>query len=191
MRRILTLLLLCSSIIVLPSCASNSSLSLAKATVQIVQDGRTSGSIGIPLGNGKFEYVKPTDLYYKFTIKNTGDWNVGSMYHDRGLEVKIDPSAELVSASKDVVGFNIFDSSDYVSSGMGYGYSGTPIIDAHKNGEYVLTFDLGVSKAIQGFHLTPPADKLRKLEDEALNADLVVTENNKEIARFDLKKKNK
>jgi hypothetical protein len=51
-----------------------------------------------------------------------------------------------VTISKETVGFNIFKPSAYDGPGVGYGTSFDGEIQPNKNGKYILTFDLGVSK---------------------------------------------
>jgi hypothetical protein len=62
------------------------------------------------------------------------------------------------------------------------------LLEPDKKRKFILHYDLGVSEENPQVPLVPPAEKLKKLEDHALNASLIVMSGDKEIARFDLKK---
>ncbi|EKN67018.1 putative lipoprotein [Neobacillus bataviensis LMG 21833] len=69
-----------------------------------------------------------------------------------------------------------------------YGHTFSPILEPNQEGKYTLHYDLGVSEENpQVPLLVPPKEQLKKLNDNALDATLIVLLDDKEIARFDLK----
>ncbi|MCM3567701.1 hypothetical protein [Neobacillus mesonae] len=172
---------------ILTSCSSTPSLELIKSKADIVTDKNIGGAIGITEGDMKGQELVPTTLYYEFTIKNTGNQNVGTS-NNKGIEVKIEPSQHLVNTSEEIVGFNIFTPSSYNETGLGYGSSFDPVIPPNKIGHYTLTFDLGVSEDNPQVPIkVPPKEKLEKLKNAALDASLIITVDGKEITRFNLR----
>lgn len=174
----------------LSACSSKPSVQLINSNVSIVNDKSKLGSIVITKGDKKGQELVPTALYYEFTIKNTGNRSIGSIEKDKGLKIKIVPNNELETTSKEVVGFNIFDQSSYAHSGVGYGHTFVPILKSGEEGKFVLNYELGVSKKDPEVPLmVPSAEKLKELQDNALNASLVIMLEDTEIARFNLMKK--
>ncbi|MBE6067851.1 MAG: hypothetical protein E7211_09190 [Clostridium lundense] len=172
------------------ACSSQPSLQLINSNVSIVNDKSKLGSIVITAGDKKGQELVPTALYYEFTIKNAGNKSIGSMEKDKDLQIKIVPNNKLETTSKEVVGFNIFNPSSYVGTGVGHGYSFTPILKAGQEGKFILNYDLGVSeKDPQVPLMIPSSEKLKKLQDDALDASLVVMLEGTEVARFALIKK--
>ncbi|GAB3058400.1 hypothetical protein [Virgibacillus ainsalahensis] len=173
----------------LSACSSDPSLELVDANVDIVKDKRLLGSIGITEGERKGDELVPTALYYKFTIKNTGNKTVGVREVDKGINIKIEPKDKLKSVSEDVIGFNIYHPEDYNESGVGFGHTASRVLKSDQNGKYTLHYELGVSEEnSQVPLLVPSKEKLDELKANAFNAFLVVTIENEEIARFDLNK---
>ncbi|WP_260288547.1 hypothetical protein [Peribacillus aracenensis] len=173
----------------LSACSSNPSIELVDANVDIVKDKSLLGSIGITEGERKGDELVPTALFYKFTIENTGNKTAGIEEVDKGIELKIEPKDKLRAVSEDVIGFNIYDPEEYNGSGVGFGHSFLSVLKPDEKGEYTLDYDLGVSEEnSQVPLLVPSKDKLDELKKHALDAFLVVTIENQEIARFDLNK---
>ncbi|MFF2458963.1 hypothetical protein [Peribacillus simplex] len=173
----------------LSACSSNPSIELVDANVDIVKDKSLLGSIGITEGERKGDELVPTALFYKFSIKNTGNKTAGIEEVDKGIELKIEPKDKLRAVSEDVIGFNIYDPEEYNGSGVGFGHSFLSVLKPDEKGEYTLNYDLGVSEEnSQVPLLVPSKDKLDELKKHALDAFLVVTIENQEIARFDLNK---
>ncbi|MEY8192116.1 hypothetical protein AB4X15_20975 [Peribacillus simplex] len=171
----------------LSACSSNPSIELVDVDVDIVKDKSLLGSIGITEGERKGDELVPTALFYKFTIKNTGNKTAGIEEVDKGIELKIEPKDELRAMSEDVIGFNIYDPEEYNASGVGFGHSFLSVLKPDEKGEYTLNYDLGVSEEnSQVPLLVPSKDKLDELKRHALDALLVVTIENQDIARFDL-----
>jgi len=174
----------------LSACSAKPSVQLINSNVSITNDKGKLGSIVITEGDKKGQELVPTALYYEFTIKNTGNKSIGSMEKGKDLQIKILPNNDLETTSKEVVGFNIFIPSSYVDSGVGHGHTFVPILKSGEEGKFVLYYELGVSeKDPQVPLMVPSAEKLKKLQDDALNASLVIMLEDTEIARFDLMKK--
>lgn len=163
------------------------SLKLLNASVEVINDKDRLGAIEITEGEKKGEELVPTALYYEFTIKNTSKKSVGT-YNKQGLEVNIIPNDHLVSVTNKLIGFNIFDPSEYSNSGVGYGKSFDSVLKPGQAGLYILHYDLGVNEEnAQVPLLVPSAEKLQSIKSNALDATLVVTLDHKEILRFDLR----
>ncbi|MFE4705675.1 hypothetical protein [Peribacillus simplex] len=189
MRKWFLFISLIFALFFLSACSSNPSLELVDANVDIVKDKSLLGSIGITEGERKGDELIPTALFYKFTIRNTGNKTAGIEEVDKGIELKIEPKDKLRAVSEDVIGFNIYDPEGYNGSGVGFGHSFLSILKPDEKGEYTLNYDLGVSEEnSQVPLLVPSIDKLDELKENAFDAFLVVTIENQEIARFDLNK---
>ena len=189
MKRFIIFLGVISLFTILSSCSSKPSIKLINSNVSITNDKTKVGSIGITQGNKKGQYLVPTALYYEFKIKNVGNKKIGD-FGDKGLKIKIEPNSKLKILSKEIVGFNIFNPSSYVASGVGHGSSFVSLLEPGQEGKFIFSYDLGVSEKNSEVPLMVPSqEKLKKLEEGALNASLIVTLEDKEIARFDLIKK--
>lgn len=187
MKRYIIYLSLITLFVMLSGCSSKPCLELINSSVDVVNEKGKIGSIIITEGDKKGQELVPTALYYEFTIKNAGHKDIGSLEKDKGLHIKIAPNTRLETISNEIVGFNVFNPSAYVNSGVGYGDSFTPILKAGTEGKYVLYYELGVNeKGPQAALLVPPAEKLKELKDEAFDATLILMSGDNEIARFDL-----
>lgn len=165
------------------ACSSQPELELIDYKAGIVNDKSITGSTIITEGEKEGQELVPTALYYEFIIKNPGNKTIGSMEGKENLNIKIVPNSNLENTAIDVVGFNIFD----LVSG-GHGYSLIPELEAGQEGLFTFYYYLGVSEENPNESLAPPAEELQKLEEDALDATLVVILGETEIARFDLKK---
>ncbi len=77
-----------------------------------------------------------------------------------------------------------------MNTGLGYGESTVSMLKHGEEGNYILTYDLGVSEESPNTKLITPSDeKLKEINDKALDASLIVICDDKEIARFDLNSK--
>ncbi|MBZ5751663.1 hypothetical protein [Metabacillus rhizolycopersici] len=189
LKRLVVLIGFISILTLLTACSSKPSVELVNTSVDIINDKDKLGAIGITEGDKKGQELVPTALYYEFTIKNTGNKKIGDT-GDKGLEIKIEPNDNLVVSSKEIIGFNIFNLSEYGESGLGYGYTFASILEPDQEGKYTLHFNLGVSEENpQVPFLVPSKEQLEKLNDDALDATLIVLLEDKEIARFDLRNK--
>lgn len=156
---------------------------ITEAKVTLVNDKHIVGSIIIKEKGKSLELV-PTSLYYKFKIKKTVNKKIYNAGKDN-IDVKIIPNKELKSASKDILGFNVY-SDDERTGGLGKGIG---IGDFNKSGEASLdlNYDLGTTVKNSQMPLVPSKDKLEKLRQKALEGTLVIIRDHKEIARVSLK----
>ena len=120
MKRFIILLGFISLFTLLTACSSKPSVELVNASVDIVNDKDRVGAIGITEGDKKGQELVPTALYYEFTIKNIGNKKIGDaankgleMKAGGGLDIKIEPNDNLVASSKEIIGFNIYNPSEY------------------------------------------------------------------------------
>lgn len=175
-------------LVLLTACSSKPSLDLVSKKVDIVKDKKYVGSTILTEGDKKGQEVIPTALLYEFKIKNNGNQQIGGTA-DTALKVKFVPSKKLVTISKDIIGFNIFNPSSYDETGLGYGVQFDGGIKSNKIGKYILTFDLGVTEETTEIPVrVPSTDKLEKLKENALDGSLIVTSGGKEIANIKFKK---
>ncbi|HBM74412.1 MAG TPA: hypothetical protein DD429_02510 [Clostridiaceae bacterium] len=189
MKRVIVCVVLVLLFTLSSACSSRPSLQLINSNVSITNDESKVGSIGITEGDKKGQKLVPTALYYEFTVKNAGNKIIGGT-GDKSLQAKIIPNDKLVNTSKEVVGFNIFNSKSYMDTGAGYGSSIAGMIKPKEEGKLTLYYELGVDEENPQVPLKVPSkDKLKRLVDDALKASLVVTLENEEIARFDLMKR--
>ncbi len=186
MKRFIVLLTLISVIAILTACSSEPSLVLTDKKVDIVKDKAKTGSMILQQGEKAGKEIVPTSLYYTFYIKNEGTKNVGDEAKGKGLSVKIEPNESLVATSNEIMGFNIFDSSDYDDKGMELGYSYIGTIESNKTGEFIIYYNLGYEEESEEVRLAPSKEQLEKLKNNALEATLIVRLGDEEIARFDL-----
>lgn len=189
MQRFIVLIGFISLLTLLNACSSKPSLEIVNTNADIINDKDRLGAIGITEGDKKGQELIPTALYYEFTIKNTGNKKIGDI-GDKGLEIQIKPNDNLVALSKEIMGFNIFNPSEYEASGMGHGHNFESILEPDQEEKYTLHYDLGVSEENpQVPFLVPSKEQLTKLNENALDAVLIVLLDDKEIARFNLKNK--
>ncbi|WP_131820635.1 hypothetical protein [Desulfoscipio geothermicus] len=86
------------------------------------------------------------------------------------------------------MGFDIFNHPEgYSGTGLGHSHTFTSVLKPGQKGVYTLHFDLGAAEENQEVKLLPPPEEMQQLEREALNANLIVTLGDEEVARFDLK----
>ncbi|MFD1039065.1 hypothetical protein ACFQ3N_11790 [Virgibacillus byunsanensis] len=172
-------------------------IELLDVQVEVHSDEARLGSIGITSGEREGEKVVPTALSYEFTIQNVsdrtigsleeGEWNKKDFVYENGVQISIKPNDELIKESEEIMGYNLFNEEDRKNNFGGTGYIGLPIIEANQKGSYSLDFLLGASEENPELPLIPPDEQLQLLEEHAWNADLIVTLQDKEIARFDLR----
>ncbi|OCA92609.1 hypothetical protein [Pseudobacillus wudalianchiensis] len=187
MKRFIVLLTLISVIAILTACSSEPSLKLTNKKVDIINDKGKTGAMILQQGEKAGKEVVPTTLYYTFTIKNEGSKKLGDTTNL--FTVKIQPNEKLLTVSKEVMGFNIFNPKEYDNSGLGYGSSYVGILEPNTEGQFILHYDLGVDEETTEALLVPSKQQLEKLRNHALEATLIVLLDNEEIARFDLNKK--
>jgi hypothetical protein len=184
-------------LILLAGCSSKPSLEIVSSTVDIMDN--RSGEIGITSGEKQVEFIKPISLSYDFIIKNTGKKTLGgtekpngeTYEFDDGIKLAIEPNEKLTSVIKEIVGFNIYNDEDRNKARLGFGKTGTPVLDPNQEGKYSLDFVLGASEENPELRIAPPKEQLDKLVKNAMEATLVIYIEEEEIARFDLSNSNK
>lgn len=71
---------------------------------------------------------------------------------------------------------------------MGYGQSAIDVLEPNDKGQYELIYKLGINEETMEAPLAPSKEQLDKLKTNALEATLIVSFDNEEIAHFDLSK---
>lgn len=185
-------------LLLLSGCSSKPSLELVSASVEIRDD--RSGGIGITSGEKEGEVIKPISLSYDFVLKNISKKTLGkaekpnkqTYEYDDGIKVLIEPHKKMVEVSKEVMGFNLFSGEERPEAGLGLGAGkgGTPVLEPNQEGEYNFDFDLGALEENPEIRVAPSSEQLDKLKRNAMDATLIVTIEDEEIARFDLSNSN-
>ena len=188
MNRFIVLLTFILVLAVLSACSTKTSLELIETEVDIINDKERTGSMTLQQGEKAGQEVVATSLSYTFSIKNEGNKKNGNT--TEGLKARIEPNEKLLTVSNEVMGFNIYNPTEYDNSGLGYGQYFNGVIKPNIEGQYVLFYDLGINEETTEALLAPPSkEQLDKLKTNALEATLIVSFGNEEIARFDLSKK--
>ena len=187
MKRFMALLTIISVIAILTTCSSEPSLELTNKKVEIIDDKERLGSMILQQGEKAGTEAEFTALYYTFSIKNAGNRTIGNV--NEPLKAKIEPNEKLVTVSEEIMGFNIFNTEEYNETGLGYGEAVEGIIKPNAEGKFTLNYLLGINIETDEVLFVPSNEQLEKLEDNALDATLIVMLGDKEIARFDLSKK--
>ncbi|MFY0758860.1 hypothetical protein AB1K32_08285 [Metabacillus dongyingensis] len=189
MKKRLVLFSFISIFILLAACSSKPPVELNRSTIELKNDKYHLGSMTIMTGERKGEEVVPTALYYSITLKNTSWKKLGKEDPKNQVTIKIIPNEELINASRNIVGFNIFNSDEYVDSGVGFGESIDRVIPKGKTGQYDMYYELGVEDANQSeFKVAPSKEGMEELLKVSSHATVVVYEGKKELARLDLNK---
>lgn len=187
MKRFIAILTLISVIAILTACSSEPSLELTNKKVEITNDKGRVGSMILQQGEKAGKEAVPTALYYTFSIKNVGNKKIGDEVES--LTLIIEPREKLVTDSEEVMGFNIFNPEGYNETGLGYGQTINGILEPNVEGKFTLHYDLGIDIETTEALLVPSKEQLEKLEDNALEATLIVMLGDEELARFDLSEK--
>ncbi len=183
-------------LLLLSGCSSKPSLEIVSSNVEIRDD--RSGGIGITHGKNKGEIIQPISLSYNFVLKNTGKKSLGEMErpngetfeYDDGIKVYIEPNETLKSVSEEVMGFNIYDVEERKKANLGVGKTSNPVIEPNQEGVYTLDFVLGALEENPEIRIAPSPDQLDSFKNSAMNATLIVSVEDEEIARFDLNNSN-
>lgn len=170
MKKYIALLTIISVIVILSACSSKTSLELKDTKVEFINDKEKTAA-------GK--EVVTTSLFYTFTIKN----EVSKELVDNPIPFafKIEPNEKLLTVSKEITGFNIFNPQKFDNISAGYNLSFAGFLEPNTEEQVILHFHLGLP--------VPSKEQLEKLKNNALDATLIVSSDNEEIARFDLNKK--
>ncbi|MCG7335078.1 hypothetical protein MHZ95_07290 [Sporosarcina sp. ACRSM] len=179
-----------SVLLLLAGCSSKPSVDLVGSTVEIRSDEARSGGIGITSGEKKGEIIVPVALSYEFVLKNTGKKNLGeakkinelNFVFDDGIKVRIEPHEKLKAISEEVMGINIYNEEE----NLGMGLSSMPVLEPNQEGKYTFDYTLGALEENPEIRLAPSPEQLEKLKEHAMDAILIVTVEDEEIARFDL-----
>ncbi|MCM3596205.1 hypothetical protein M4D55_10505 [Metabacillus idriensis] len=178
-----------SMFILLAACSSKPPIELIRSTVELKNDKHHLGSMTIMSGEREGEEVVPTALYYSIVLKNASWTKLGKEEPEEQVSIKIIPKEKLVNASRNIVGFNIFNPEEYVNSGVGFGESFEGTIPRGKTGHYEMYYELGVEDADQSeFKEAPSKEAMEELLNVSSHATVVVYEGEREVARFDLSK---
>lgn len=174
MNKNIVIIICLSLLFVLSSCSNTEKLHLTNAEAIITNDENIVGSF---TPKGKEQKVIPTDLYYKFTVKNNSNKDITQID-----EIKIEPNKKLVSVVKNTVGSNIYNM-DESKLTWKRGFSEIP---SKGKGTFTLNYTLGAEKGSNAYSPLPSKEDLEKLKENALDGTLIMLENKKEIARFKL-----
>ncbi|WP_428911831.1 hypothetical protein [Niallia sp. Krafla_26] len=178
-------------LLLLSGCSSNPSLELIDATVEI--SNRSTG-ISVSTGDKQGEIIQPISLSYHFVLKNTGKKTLGGMENinndtfevDDGINVYIEPNQLLKSVSEEIIGFNIYDEAELKKANLSVGKTSIPVIEPNQEGEYTFDLDLGAVEENSEIRVAPSSQQLDRLKKNAIDAALIVTIEDEEVARFDL-----
>lgn len=140
------------------------------------------------------ETTQPISLSYNFVLKNSGRKTIGGMEkpnnrtfsYDDGISIYIEPNEKLKDVLIEVMGINIFEEDQRAQANLGSGKSGTPVLKPNQEGNYNLIFDLGAPEGHPNRRLAPAREQLDLIENNAMEATLVISIEGNEIARFDL-----
>ena len=132
MKRYFVLIVLVLIIFSISGCSSEPNLELMSSKATIVNDKNITGSIIVTEGEKKGKELTPTALVYEFTIKNKGNRKIGvkrkiendkQAFSSLDNQIIIEPNEDLKNVSQEIIGVNIFDSSSYMGTGLGYSTS--------------------------------------------------------------------
>lgn len=164
------------------------SIELVSSTVEIVSDNPEQSQPvvdGELMDNIGFVYLK-----YNFVLKNNSkeSYKVSGLNSDENevetITINIDPNAKLKAIANEVTGVNLFSEKNH-----GGGFLSVPtVLDPNKEGHYSIEYILGsIEEVPEIITLAPTTEQLDELQEEALNANLVILYQNEEIKRFELK----
>jgi len=171
----------------LTACSSDTAVELTDITTKIIKNKEITGSITITNDEEQTQELVPTTLFYELTIKNIGNTRLTNLDNEN-LNIKIQPHDSLIATSKEIIGFNIFDPSEYGDTGLGYGHTFARSIEPGQEEIFTLHYDLGVDEATAEVPFkVPSTEKMETLTEKALDATLIISLQDEEIARFDMK----
>jgi hypothetical protein len=84
------------------------------------------------------------------------------------------------------MGFNIHNEKEGEQAYLGIGKTSSPVIEPNQERKYTFDFDLGALEENPEIRLVPSQEQLDKLVKNAMEATLVISIDDKEVARFDL-----
>jgi len=184
-------------LLIISGCSNKPSLELVSSSVEISD--KNSVGISSTSGEKKGEIIKPISLSYQFVIKNNGKKTLGetekfnneTFQYDDGIKFYIEPNKKLLEVTESIMGVNIFDKEKMQQTELGTVRSGPAILESNQEGKYSIDFELGALEENSEIRVAPSPEQLVKLEKSSLNATLIISIEDKEIGRFDLKNSNK
>ena len=160
---------------------------LTSTSAEIIKNKEKTGSIITVDDEQNTVELVPTSLYYEFTIKNIGNTKINDL-ENTDLDITIQPHDSLIESSNEIIGFNIFDPDEYDLTGLGYGHSFASSIETGEEEIFTLHYDIGVDEETPDVSiLVPSQEELEALTEHALDATLIISLEDEEIARFDMK----
>ena len=156
-------------------------LKLQKTEVRLTDDKKIVGEMIVPDKKNKSKRIVPTELYYTFTMENTSN-NIMALSDLDKTKLRIEPDKELVSAVKEAIGSNIYNMDN---SKLGFGMSIGEILSKGTS-KFTLNYTLGAKQKNNELPLLPTEEKLKKLQANALKGTLIISQDDKDIAKFRL-----
>ncbi|MEH7199741.1 hypothetical protein, partial [Priestia megaterium] len=156
-------------------------LKLQKAEVTLTDDKKIVGEMIVPDKKNKSKSIVPMELRYTFTMENTSN-NIMALSDSAKTNIRIEPDKELVSAVKESIGSNIYNmDNNKLGIGMSIGE-----IPSKGTSEFTLSYTLGAKEKNNELPLLPTEEELKKLQANALKGTLVISQDEKDIAKFRL-----
>ncbi|MHA7098913.1 hypothetical protein [Priestia aryabhattai] len=156
-------------------------LLLEKADVMITDNEDIVGSIRITEEKYQTQFIVPTSLYYRFTLKNICNESAFcSNLHN--VKLTIEPDKTLLEVINKAFGLNIYDTD---KNKFGWNQI-VKEISPKEISEFSLVYILGEKQNNVIFPPLPLKEALQAIKYNALNATLIVSQDIKEIARFKL-----
>ena len=139
------------------------------------------GAIRITEEKYKTQFVVPTSLYYRFTVKNISNESAFcSNLHN--IKLTIEPDETLLAVIIKAFGLNIYDVD---KNKLGWSQF-VKELSPKKMSEFSLVYTLGEKQKNVIFPPLPKKEVLQAIKDNALKATLIVSQDIREIARFKL-----
>ncbi|WP_019244235.1 MULTISPECIES: hypothetical protein [Bacillus] len=129
---------------------------------------------------------KPIVLYYKVALKNAGS-DIGKNIK-KDLQMKIIPNDDLIQASEEVLGFNVFIETNGYRGGEGR--NSISYIKENEVGDFDLFYSVGFDEDTPSKYTKAPSkQKLALLQEKMTDAVAVITDNNeRNLVSFTLSK---
>ncbi|HCX64561.1 MAG TPA: hypothetical protein DHN33_05065 [Eubacteriaceae bacterium] len=183
---VLTLVLILLASILLLRSLSQPKFELIESQIEITKDSDVTGTIVVTEGEDIGKQLTPTALHYRLILENQAI--LGQLHKEDfvNLDYYIEAHAELKQVATNTVGFNVFDPSAYISSGVRHGSSLT--IEDNRNRMHIdLRYDLGVDEPTDYVNLKAPSeDQQENLLKHAAKSYLVLTIDGEEFGRFSI-----
>lgn len=130
------------------------------------------------------------ELKYDFVLKNVAQNtiggaekpNVSTFRFDDSITLSIEPQQNLRETIEEISGVNVFSE----DANLGMGRSGTPFLEPNQEASYTIHYSLGASAENSELG----NEQLETIKQNALDAVLIVSVEEEEVARFDLNELN-